>query len=227
MSRERHAYVDTILRCALLGAATVALIGCQSVREAAGIVKAPPDEFAVVTKAPLVIPPDFNLRPPKPGAAPTNQSSATDSAQAALYGDDPAVVAANLPKTYSSEEKTLLANTGAASADHGIREQITADNKSMATADDSFTDNLLFGSTKPPTGDKPVDADAEHDKMVADKTISETPVQGQAATSKTGGSQEEATISKDPDDNDINPNDTGDDNKDKGGWFGGLFNGIW
>jgi hypothetical protein len=49
------------------------LVGCDSIREAAGITKEPPDEFAVVTKAPLVIPPDYNLRPPKPGAAPTNQ----------------------------------------------------------------------------------------------------------------------------------------------------------
>lgn len=225
MSKERRAYVDMAMRCALLGAAAAALMGCQSVREAAGIVKAPPDEFAVVTKAPLVIPPDFNLRPPKAGAAPTNQSSATESAQAALYGDDPAVVAANLPKTYSTEEKTLLANTGAATADHGIREQITADNKSMATADDSFTNQLLFGAMSAPTGDKPLDADAEHDRMASEKTIAETPVEGAPATHGHNGSQEQATISRDPDDTDVTPSDNNNDS-DKGGWFGGLFNGI-
>jgi len=83
------------LRVALLGGAALALLGCQDIREAAGVVKTPPDEFAVVTKAPLVIPPDYNLRPPKPGAPPTNQSSPTDSAEAALTGDDPATVAAS------------------------------------------------------------------------------------------------------------------------------------
>ena len=29
--------------------------------------KNPPDEFAITTKAPLVVPPDYALRPPKPG----------------------------------------------------------------------------------------------------------------------------------------------------------------
>ena len=48
------------------------LSGCESLRNAAGLTKKSPDEFAVTTKAPLVIPPDFNLRPPLPGAPPSN-----------------------------------------------------------------------------------------------------------------------------------------------------------
>ena len=52
--------------------ALVALIisvgGCEGVREAAGIAKKAPDEFAVVTRAPLSMPPDYGLRPPRPGA---------------------------------------------------------------------------------------------------------------------------------------------------------------
>jgi hypothetical protein len=66
--RTRH-----LLRFAALGGMAFVLVGCDSIREAAGVTKEPPDEFAVVTKAPLVMPPDYNLRPPKPGAAPTNQ----------------------------------------------------------------------------------------------------------------------------------------------------------
>src|SRR5271168_1377960 len=93
-----------LMRCAALAALAVALTGCESLRQAAGVTKEPPDEFAVVTKSPLVIPPDFNLRPPKPGAAPTNQVSPTESAEAALYGDDPAQVAASIQGNYSEEE---------------------------------------------------------------------------------------------------------------------------
>ena len=48
----------------------IALSGCSSIRDLAGLQKKSPDEFAVTTKAPLVIPPDFNLRPPMPGAPP-------------------------------------------------------------------------------------------------------------------------------------------------------------
>ena len=58
------------LRFTLLAGAVFALVGCDSIRSAAGVSKSAPDEFAVVTKAPLIIPPDYNLRPPKPGAPP-------------------------------------------------------------------------------------------------------------------------------------------------------------
>ncbi|MFM5923347.1 MAG: DUF3035 domain-containing protein, partial [Novosphingobium sp.] len=45
-----------------------------------------PDEFAVQRQAPLVVPPDFALTPPSPGAPrPTEQSTAAQ-AQAALFG---------------------------------------------------------------------------------------------------------------------------------------------
>ncbi len=214
MIRTRR--MEQCLRLALLAGAAVALVGCDSIRDAAGVTKTPPDEFAVVTKAPLVIPPDFNLRPPKPGAAPTNQSSATDSAQAALYGqDDPSAIAAALPNTYSPGEKALLASSGAANADHGIRTQIAADAKAMATANDSFTDQLLFQSGPKPDTGQPVNADAEHDRLVAEKSNGQTPVEGQAAAKK--DPQEGATIDK------------GGERKsqDSGGWLGGLFDGIF
>ena len=200
---------------ALLGGVAAGLVGCDSIRDAAGITKSPPDEFAVVTKAPLVIPPDFNLHPPKPGAPPTNQTSPTESAQCALSGcDDPAALAASLPNTYSPGEKALLANSGGANADHGVREQIAADAKSMATANDSFTDTLLFRSGPDPNAGNPVNADAEHDRIVAEKSNGQTPVEGQPAKDP----QEGATIDRGHTDKKID-----DDN---GGWFGWL-NGIF
>jgi len=207
------------LRVALLGGAALALLGCQDIREAAGVVKTPPDEFAVVTKAPLVIPPDYNLRPPKPGAPPTNQSSPTNIAQTDLFGDPPDVVAANLPNNYSPGEKLLLANTGAATADHGVRTQIAADTKAMSTASDSFTDTLLFRSPPDPNAGHPVDADAEHSKLVAERTDGQTPIEGQPATKR--DPQEGATIDK-------SGNKAGDQKAHADdGWFsGGWLDGI-
>src|SRR5882757_8914201 len=77
----------------VMGLCAVALMGCQSLRDAAGLQKKSPDEFAVTTKAPLVIPPDFNLRPPMPGAAPVNQTDPGVEAQQALFNtSDPATV---------------------------------------------------------------------------------------------------------------------------------------
>jgi len=219
MSRKRREYVGLAVRLSILGGAALMLIGCESIREAAGVVKSPPDEFAVVTKAPLVVPPDFNLRPPKPGAPPTNQSSPTDAAQAAMTGDDPAAVAASLPSTYSPGEKMILANTGGATADHGIRTQLAADDRSMATANDSFTDQLLFRGGPDPNAGTPLKADAEHDRIVAAKTDSQTPVQGLPTPQK--DPQEGASIDK-------NGDRGGDKVKDDSGWFdGGWFDGIF
>ena len=61
---------ELVLRIAVMGVSLLALAACDSLREEAGLTKQSPDEFAVTTKAPLVVPPDFNLRPPSPGAAP-------------------------------------------------------------------------------------------------------------------------------------------------------------
>src|SRR5689334_23915476 len=88
----------------LILAATGALSGCDSLKSALGSDKQAPDEFAVVTKAPLIIPPDFNLKPPKPGAPPANQVSPTQSAQSALFNTDPATTAASIPGDMSMGE---------------------------------------------------------------------------------------------------------------------------
>src|SRR5580698_11471869 len=88
----------------IVGAAAM-LGGCDTIREAAGQTKQSPDEFAVLTKAPLIIPPDYALRPPRPGAAPTNQIEPTDSAQQSLYGADTATVAKAMPGGMSDAEK--------------------------------------------------------------------------------------------------------------------------
>lgn len=151
-----------------LGCCALSLAACDSIRSAVGTNKDPPDEFAVVTKSPLIIPPDYHLKPPKPGAPPLNQVSPTESAQAALYSDDPKAVAGAISGNYSEGEKLLMAQTGAASANDSIRQQIAADNSNADSADESFTDQLLF-NTSNNTGDAPLNADAEKARIDAGK----------------------------------------------------------
>jgi hypothetical protein len=208
-----------VVRVAVLSVAALSLIGCETFRQAAGIAKQPPDEFAVVTKSPLVIPPDFNLKPPKPGAAPTNQVSPTVAAQSAMFGDDPAAAAAAIPGNFSPEERLVLANTGGATADPSIRKQIASDEKQMEATDDSFTDTLLFQSSDPYKG-APVDADAEAARIAAAKA------QGQqvAGTANTGSGTQPAAGSQ-PATNQppAKPADSATIKKDSGGWFDGIF----
>jgi len=138
------------------------LSGCDSLRDAAGLTKKSPDEFAVTTKAPLVIPPDFNLRPPLPGAPPSNTRDPSTNAEMALFSNaDPQVVAAGMAGNFTPGEKMLLANAKAQNSDPAIRARLNADQRAaVQNADRSFTDRLLATKATADTG-KPVNADAE------------------------------------------------------------------
>jgi len=105
----------------------LALCGCTTFREAIGATKNPPDEFTVLTKAPLVIPPDFNLRPPQPGAAARNEPDSDALAREALFPQNAAAQAATLGTEYSEGEKFLLTRTNALTVDPNIRRRVTSD----------------------------------------------------------------------------------------------------
>jgi hypothetical protein len=141
---------------------TATLSGCDSIRNAAGLSKKSPDEFAVTTKAPLVIPPDFNLRPPTPGAPPSNTRDPSTNAELALFANaDPQTVATGMAGNFTPGEKMLLANAKAQNSDPSIRARLNADQRAVVqNADRSFTDRLLNSSATPDNG-KPVNADAE------------------------------------------------------------------
>ena len=148
-------------RTLVIVAALTALVltGCDSLRREAGLTKQAPDEFAVVTKAPLIIPPNFNLQPPAPGAPPLNQQDPTGAAQTALFAtNDTQLAAQSFRGSYSQGERMLLANAGAQNADPSIRAELQADDRTAAAAaDQSFTDRILSGKVTPtPTAKKPV-----------------------------------------------------------------------
>src|SRR5271165_6025053 len=66
------------LTCALL------ISGCTDLKRAIGLERAPPDEFAVESRAPLTMPPDFDLRPPQPGAPRPQEKSSDQQARQAI-----------------------------------------------------------------------------------------------------------------------------------------------
>jgi hypothetical protein len=203
---KRKTAPKTFVCLAVLAGAAVVLSGCDTIREAAGTSKQPPDEFAVVTKAPLIIPPDYNLHPPRPGALPANQSSPTDVAEATLFNpSDTATAAMRIPGNFSVGEKLLLATAGAADADSSIRQDIASDNKSMAGANSSFTDRLLFGGGNDDQG-TPVNADAEKKRIEAAQAAGQNP--GKTDTQAKPADQS-ATIQK--------------NDKKSGGWLDGIF----
>lgn len=78
-----------------------------------------PDELAVGRQAPLVIPPDFTLAPPRPGAPRPLAADSQQQALEALFG--PGV---QLPPK-SAIENQLLQDTGADRTDPAIRNTVT------------------------------------------------------------------------------------------------------
>jgi len=67
----------------LLAGSAALLAGCSS----GGIMgRDRPDEFAVQRQAPLVVPPDFSLTPPAPGAPRPAEGTASQQALDALFG---------------------------------------------------------------------------------------------------------------------------------------------
>ena len=189
-----------VVYLAVLAAMAASLAGCDSLSEAAGLTKSSPDEFAVVTKAPLIIPPDYNLKPPQAGAAPTNQISPSATARGTLFGTKPVTSAHG---QLSAGEQDLLTKAGASNTNDMIRQRIAADNRAMQAADDSFTNELLFGMASDHSGGAPLDADAEKERL--DKT------------------QKSGDTSSRP----ARPADGTTIQKDSGGWFDDIFGGVF
>ena len=97
-------------RFALAAGISAMLAGCAG----GGILnRERPDEFAVQRQAPLVVPPDFQLTPPQPGAPRPAEGTAAQQALEALFGG---------PSPRSAVETSALQRAG--NADQGIRTSV-------------------------------------------------------------------------------------------------------
>jgi hypothetical protein len=104
----------------LLSALLLALPACAGAKKELGLTRTAPDEFAVVERAPLEMPPDFALRPPRPGASRPQEAQSPDEARTVVFGA-PQPTAQNAPV---AAEQLLLQQAGAAKAAPGIRQTV-------------------------------------------------------------------------------------------------------
>ncbi|MGB1027184.1 MAG: DUF3035 domain-containing protein [Rhodospirillaceae bacterium] len=119
----------------------------QDAAKSLGMGKQSPDEFQVVTRAPLALPPDFNLRPPSPGAPRPQEASPRAGAQAALLGTDPLnapLLGGPSGTPNSAGESALLSAAGTERAIPDIRSVVERETSVLASESDSFTDTLVF-----------------------------------------------------------------------------------
>lgn len=109
-----------------LGCAAV-LSGCSSVKKQVGLEKTVPDEFRVVKRAPLTQPPDYVLRPPRPGAPRPQEQTTSDQAAQAVFGNAPVADTSAI----TDGESALLNQAGSSIADPDIRQRVDSETEDL------------------------------------------------------------------------------------------------
>ncbi|MFH1158161.1 MAG: DUF3035 domain-containing protein [Pseudomonadota bacterium] len=116
----------------------VALSACASVKSELGVGRNSPDEFMVVKRAPLTLPPEYTLRPPvAPDKTRTNEEAA-GKARDALMGKTKGSV------TKGAAETAMLDKVGAETANPDIRRMIDEDNGYISIESRTVADKLIF-----------------------------------------------------------------------------------
>ena len=127
-------YNRFMLACGVL----LALSACSTMKRELGVGRNSPDEFMVVKRAPLSLPPDYSLRPPSDSDV-SPASDASNQAKAALMGEgaEETVAAGN-------SESALLQQMGAQNANPEIRSVINQENGYIAVKNERLVDKLIF-----------------------------------------------------------------------------------
>jgi hypothetical protein len=153
----------------LTGAA--ALAGCNSASRALGVAKVTPDEFRVVTKAPLVVPPDYSLRPPSPGEPRPQELQPESAARVALLGQQQG-------EDRSEGEKMLVSRAGGDKADPLVRYVVDDEFGAIAHKDKSFADWVMFWRKGKPAAEPTDAAVAASTSTPVDPATEATRIQG-------------------------------------------------
>ena len=133
---------------ALAGALGLAACSGDELTRTFGLTRDAPDEFQVTTRAPLSMPPDFTLRPPRPGAARPQELSQRQQAEAALVPDTLSQAGGAAPP---SPGQQALVQAAGRPAPADIRARVDSE-AALDTPSRSFADRLLFWRPAPPAG---------------------------------------------------------------------------
>lgn len=149
----------TLILSAVVSAAFLAS-GCSTIARAAGATKTTPNEFNITTKAPLVVPPEYNLRPPQAGEYRPEEAYSSRVAREALLGD--------IDDAEPSEgEVVLMSQAGVARANPEIRVAIDGQNR-VEKKPSGFSDRVMGwrdGGYTPLPGAAPLDPETEQRRL--------------------------------------------------------------
>ena len=150
------------LTLTLSALAFLALSACEATKEDLGLTRKSPDEFAVVKRAPLAMPPDYSLRPPRPGAPRPQEARSEDAARGVIFGD----AAASSNTAPATGESILLQQAGAQNVPADIRARVDYETSVLEPKEVPVAEKLLGwgGRDKPPPATV-VDAKAEAERL--------------------------------------------------------------
>jgi len=137
-----------------------------------------PDEFGVVSRAPLSQPPDYSLRPPRDGAKRPNVPAPRDEARAQLFGQGDGQVAQRDGSPRSAGEEALLKRAGALGINSDIRQMVDRES-GRVREDESLVDRLVFWKRKEAAGTA-IDPQREQERLNRKATLTAPPTDGSA-----------------------------------------------
>ena len=153
---------------------TLLLGGCgDSLTRTFGLTRDAPDEFSVTTRAPLSLPPDFAIRPPRPGAPRPQEQSDREQAELTLAPET--ALASNNAPGVTPGQAALLGEAGP-SAPADIRQQIDQDSQ-LDRPRQGFADKMLFWQSPPPPGTQ-IDAQKETQRLRENAALGNEPTTG-------------------------------------------------
>lgn len=137
-----------------------------------GLTRDAPDEFTVTTRAPLSMPPDFSIRPPRPGATRPQEQSTRRAAEAALVPD---VALGTNGGGVTPGQQALMQSAGPA-APTDIRNEVNAE-AALDRPSQTLTDRLMFWRDPPPAGTL-VDPVRESQRLRQNAALGQNPESG-------------------------------------------------
>ncbi len=156
--------------------------GCEEVRSVLGQTKSGPDEFAVYSRAPLSLPPDYGLRPPAPGTSRPQKVEPRNEARRAVLGARGAATGGRAaPAGSSPGVQVLLRNLGTQDANPNIRATINRETTILAEEDKSFAEAVMFWNTPTKYGTV-VDATKEAKRIRENQALGRPITEGEVPT---------------------------------------------
>lgn len=131
-------------------AAALLLSGCGVTGDIFGFDRSGPDEFTVVQNAPLSLPPNATLRPPKPGESRWNRNSESQRARSSLLTSSGNASSAPVAAVESSAAASLgedaLTNRAVAyyGSEPGIRRIVDEESARLAKEQENFLEFVVF-----------------------------------------------------------------------------------